>query len=130
MDCKYMKTRQGNPKTEGRDDGYRAGEGGFDGMLLEALGISSEAAVAFVHESQPNYVIFEAWVRENAGPDRLTPEAIERINDQILSILKPEPWRSEMLDTLGLPKDDTEWLGTDLNDLEGWQDFHLALLEA
>ena len=111
-------------------EGYRAGEGGFDGMLLEALGISSAAAVAFVHESQPNYVTFEAWIRENAGPDRLTPEAIERINDQILSILKPEPWRSETLDTLGLPKDDTEWLGTDLNDLEGWQDFHLALLEA
>ena len=25
-----------------------------------------------------------------------------------------------------MPKDDTEWLGADLNDLEGWQDFHLA----
>ena len=98
-------------------------------MLLEALGISSEAAVAFVHESQPNYVAFEAWVKENAEPDSLAPGAIERINDQILSMPKPEPWRSETLVALGLPKDDVEWLGTDLNDLDGWQDFHLALLE-
>jgi hypothetical protein len=111
-------------------EGYRAGEGGFDGMLLEALGISSGAAVTFMHESQPSYVAFEAWVRENAGPDSLTPEAIGRINDQILSTAKPEPWRSETLETLGLPKDDAEWLGTDLNDLEDWQDFHLELLEA
>ncbi len=43
---------------------------------------------------------------------------------------KPEPWRSETLDTLGLPRDDKEWLGAELNDLEGWHDFHLALLEA
>ena len=56
-----------------------------------------------MHESQPNYVTFEGWVRENAAPDNLTPEAIERINNQILSTSKPEPWRSEMLDTLGLP---------------------------
>jgi hypothetical protein len=34
-----------------------------------------------------------------------------------------------MLDELGLPKSDKEWLGTDMNDLEDWQGFHLALLD-
>ena len=34
--------------------GYRAGEGGFDGALLEAIGINSGAAVACVADSQPN----------------------------------------------------------------------------
>ena len=111
-------------------EGYRAGEGGFDGMLLETLGIDLEAAVAFVRESQPTYLAFEAWVRENAAPDSITPEAIERFNNQILTIPKPEPWHSEMLDTLGLPRDEKEWLATDLNDLEDWQDYHLALLKA
>jgi hypothetical protein len=110
-------------------EGYRAGEGGFDGMLLDALGIGTDAAVAFVQESQPTYLAFEAWIRETAGPASLTPEAIGRTNESILSILKPEPWRSEMLDALGLPKDDTEWAATALNDLEDWQDFHLMLLD-
>ena len=45
-------------------DEYRAGEGGFDGMLLEALGIDSTTAVAFVSASQPGYLAFEAWVKE------------------------------------------------------------------
>ena len=111
-------------------EGYRAGEGGFDEMLLKAVGIGSQAAIAFVRESQPTYLAFEAWIRENAAPYSLSAAAVERLNDQILSILKPEPWRSEMLDTLGLPKDDKEWHATDLNDQEDWQDFHLALLEA
>ncbi len=111
-------------------EGYWAGEGGFDEMLLQALGIDSEAAIAFVRESQPSYLAFEAWVRESAAPDNLTAEAIKQFNDQILSIAKPEPWHSEMLDTLGIPKDGKQWLATDLNDLEDWQDFHQALLEA
>ena len=111
-------------------EGYRAGEGGFDGMLLEALGIDSEAAVAFVHELQPAYLAFEAWVRENAAPDSKTPEAIERFNNQIVTIPKPEPLHSEMLDAVGLPRDEKKWLATDLNDLEDWQDYHLALLKA
>ena len=109
-------------------EGYRAGEGGFDEMLLNALGVDSKAAVAFVRESQPTYLAFEAWVKENAAADNLTAEAIKAFNDQILSIAKPEPWHSEMLDTLGIPKDGKEWLATDLNDLEDWQDFHQALL--
>ena len=103
------------------------GEGGFDGMLLEALGIDSTAAVAFVSASQPGYLAFEAWVKENAKPESLTPEAIDQFNERILSFPKPEPGRSEMLEVLGLPQSDTEGLGTDLNDLDDWHGFHLAL---
>ena len=110
-------------------DGYRAGEGGFDGALLEALGIDSAAAVAFVSASQPGYLAFEAWVKENAKPGSLTLEAIDQFNERILSFPKPEPGRSEMLEILGLSPSDKEWLGTDLNDLDDWHGFHLALLD-
>ena len=110
-------------------DEYRAGAGGFDGLLLEALGIDSTAAVAFVSASQPSYLAFEAWVMENAKPESLTPEAIDQFNERILSFPKPEPGRSEMLEILGLPQSDKEWLGTDLNDLDDWHGFHLALLD-
>ena len=108
---------------------YRAGEGGFDGLLLEALGIDSTAAVAFVSASQPGYLAFETWVKKNAKPESLTPEAIDQFNERILSFPKPEPGRSEMLEILGLPQSETKWLGTDLNDLDDWHGFHLALLD-
>ena len=32
-----------------------------------------------------------------------------------------------MLDRVGLPKDDTVWIATDLNDQDDWYGFHLAL---
>ncbi len=110
-------------------EGYRAGKGGVDEGLLNALGLDSDATVAFVAESQPTYLAFEAWVEENVEPERLTPEAIDRFNERILSFPKPEPERSEMLDRVGLPKDDTVWIATDLNDQDDWHGFHLALLD-
>ena len=110
-------------------DGYRSGEGGFDGALLDALGIDSTAAIAFVSGSQPSYLAFEAWVKKNAKLGSLAPEAIDQFNQRILSFPKPEPGRSEMLEILGFPPSDTEWLGTDLNDLDDWHGFHLALLD-
>ena len=110
-------------------EGYRAGKGGLDGALLEALGLRLEATTSFIAGSQPTYLAFEAWVKENADPDRLTPEAINGFNQRVLSFAKPEPDRSEMLDLLGLPKDDTVWIASDLNDLDDWHGFHLALLD-
>ena len=108
---------------------YRAGEGGFDGLLLTTLGIESTAAIAFIKTSQPGYLTFEAWVKENANPESLTSEAISAFNNRILSFPKPEPGRTEMLELLGLPSSDKEWLGTDLNDLDDWHGVHLSLLD-
>lgn len=110
-------------------EGYRAGEGGFDGKLLDTLGIDAAAAADFIGASQPGYLAFEAWVKDHAKPESLTPEAIEQFNERILSFAKPEPGRSDALEMLGLPPSDKEWLGTDLNDLDDWHGFHLALLD-
>ncbi|MDA0336384.1 MAG: DUF5069 domain-containing protein [bacterium] len=110
-------------------DGYRAGEGGFDGLLLEALGIESAVAVAFVAETQPDYLAFEAWVQQRAKSESLTPEAIEQFNKRVLCFVKPEPGATQMRDMLGIPESDRQWLGTDLNDLDDWHAFHQALLD-
>lgn len=110
-------------------EGYRAGEGGFDGLLLETLGIESAAAVDYVNASQPTYVAFEAWVKEHAKPESLTDEAIEQFNDRILTRLKAEPGCAEMLELLGVPPSNKEWVVSDLNDLDDWNSFHLAMLE-
>lgn len=108
-------------------EGYRAGEGGFDGMLLEALGITPADATTFVSGTQPNYVAFETWIKENANPDSLTAESINGFNERILTRVRKEP--AEMLKTLGLPSSDQEWLVTDLNDLDDWNTFHESLLD-
>jgi hypothetical protein len=91
-------------------EGYHAGHGGFDGALLEALGI-------------------EDWIRDHARAESLTAESIAAINDRILGFPKPEPGRTEMLQALGLPVDDKPWLGSDINDLDDWNSFHLMLRE-
>ena len=109
-------------------EGYRTGEGGLDGALLDALGLDYQATAAFIAESQPTYLAFEAWVKETVEPERLTLEAIDHFKGRVLSFPKPEPERSEMLDLLGLPKDDTVWIATDLNDLDDWHGFHLEML--
>jgi hypothetical protein len=111
-------------------EGYRAGKGGFDEAVLDALGLDADDAIAYVAEHVPTYLAFEAWVREHASQDGLQPEAIARLNERILTFPKPEPARSETLDLLGLPDDETVWLGTDLNALEDWHGFHQALLDA
>ena len=110
-------------------EGYRAGEGGFDGLLLETLGIESAAAIDFVNTSHPTYVAFEIWVKENAKADSLTQEAIDQFNDRILSRPKAEPALSEFLEQIGLPPADREWVVSDTNDLDDWHSFHLALLD-
>jgi hypothetical protein len=110
-------------------DGYRAGKGGADERLLTALGLSDDDTIAYVHRQQPSYLAFEAWVRENADPASLTPEAVTRFNERLLSFPKPEPLRSEQLALIGLPNDETRWIASDLNDLEDWHLFHQTLLQ-
>ena len=68
-------------------------------------------------------------MKENATPQSLTSEAIEALNQRILTFPKPEPMRTESLEFIGLPPSDKEWLGTDLNDLDDWHGLHLALLD-
>jgi hypothetical protein len=110
-------------------EGYRYGKGGFDGAVLDALALDADDTLAYVAENEPTYLAFEAWVRENASQEGLQPEAIARFNERILTFAKPEPARSETLELLGLPTDDTVWLGTDLNALEDWHGFHQALVD-
>lgn len=111
-------------------DGYRAGEGGFDGLLLDALGIASDAAIDYVKINSPTYLQFEEWIQAQSKAESLTDEAIAALNTRILTFPKPEPGRSEMLESLGLPNDDKEWLGTDINDLDDWLCVHQQIVES
>ena len=109
--------------------GYRAGEGGFDGYLLDYLGLPLDKVVRFIEESQPSYVEFEAWVKENASPESLTQAGIDQANERMLKHEKSGENRANQLEFVGLPDDDKVWFGADLNNLDDWHGFHLGLLD-
>lgn len=108
-------------------DGYRSGEGGFDGFVLDALGIDLKDAAEYISSDQPTYLAFEGWVRAQADAGRLTPEAIASVNEQILGFPMPDPRRTELLQGVGLSADEDIHAGADINDLDDWAGFHRAL---
>jgi hypothetical protein len=102
---------------------YRSGEGGFDGWLLEELGIADADVDAFVAARVPDYLTFEAWVRERTTA---TPETIEAFNAELLGFPMPEKMAAARRAQYGLP--DTITLGVALNDIDDWGGLHDQLI--
>jgi hypothetical protein len=98
-------------------EGYRHGAGGFDELLLTAIGADLPAVEAFIAEQRPDYLKFEAWLKANART--LTPEAIAAFNERVLSMHMPEPRRTEWQARFGLTGTDYD-RGVDLNQLDDW----------
>jgi hypothetical protein len=105
-------------------EGYRHGNGGFDGSLLEAIGVELPALEAFIAAERPDYLTFEAWLRANARD--LSPATIAAYNADKLAIVMPEPRRSEWLARFGLTGTSYD-LAVDLNQLDDWAAFHAQL---
>jgi hypothetical protein len=106
-------------------DGYRCGEGGFDGFLTSTLGIDSEAFQAYIREQLPDYPTLEAWVRAHAT--NLTPEAIATVNDNVATADLPERMRADRFARVGL-HDESYVKAVALNDLDDWAGMHEELL--
>lgn len=105
-------------------EGYRHGNGGFDGWMCEELGIDNDALVAYIENERPSYLALEAWVSAHATS--LTATAVGRWNRAVGAALLPEPMRAERLARFGLTEDDNV-MGVTLNDLDDWDAFHAGL---
>jgi hypothetical protein len=105
-------------------EGYRHGQGGFDGMTLEGLGIDAGAFVAFIERERPSYLACEAWVREHAT--KLDAASIAAHNERILTRDKPVDAAAEARKYIGLP-DDSITRSIPLNDLDDWTTLHAML---
>jgi hypothetical protein len=98
---------------------YRCGEGGFDGQLLDLLGIANDDMDAFVASAEPGYLAFEAWVRERTTA---TPAARAEFNAELLAFVMP--------DRIAVPRRAQYGLGDDvrigilLNDIDDWGGLH------
>lgn len=105
--------------------GYRTGCY-FDRTLMGSLGISTEAALAYIGSELPTYARFEQWVLEQAG-GHIAPESIVHVNRAILSHeFDGEELRSFQSE-LGLPEDSPIRKTADLEQLDDWVQFHTLL---
>lgn len=108
-------------------EGYKDVRPGFDFMVLEGLKVDPEAARAFMVESRPSYLAFEAWIRAQEGVD-LSPENIAAVNRAIVERKKAPESRGRMLAELGLPEDAPIEDSILLNNLDDWHSIHRALV--
>jgi hypothetical protein len=105
-------------------DGYRCGEGGFDGFLTTTLGIDNAAFGAYIRAELPDYPTLEKWVRAHAT--NLTPEAIATVNDNVATADLPERMRADRFARIGFT-DETYVKAVALNDLDDWAGIHEEL---
>lgn len=105
--------------------GYPGCGKGYDQMVLDGLGLSREACLAFIKTSKPTYPQFEAWVKTQPGV-KLDKANVDKLNASIVGYNHDGATRSSILSANGLadgPKD-----AINLNNLDDWKEFHAAVL--
>jgi hypothetical protein len=105
-------------------EGYRHGIGGFDQLLLEALGVDNDAFDEYLRVEQPGYLATESWVRERATS--CTPGAMAEFNAYVSNHTVPEDRAAPRREKLGLdPSINSAIL---LNDTDDWYQLHEQLI--
>ena len=95
----------------------------LDSMVLERLGLDRQATLEHIHSARPDYLAFEAWVREQTGgePSR---ELGEEWNGLIRSRVH-EQWKiDDIYSTLGFDGSEGITSAVVLNHLEDWHFWH------
>lgn len=109
------------------NDDYPAVGGGYDQMVLDALGISKEEFTAYVNQSKPTYPQLEAWILQKKG-GKLDTAAVEKLNSAIRGYNHKDEVRSEILSANGI-KDEGKILdAVNLNNLDDWYSFHKEVI--
>ena len=107
-------------------DGYRCSAlGGFDGSCSNALGLDRDVFDRWLRQYRPPYLAVEAYVREHAPPENLTPQALHTFNERILAY----DIRTELAQARrGRFALDRTWTrAIPLNDLDDWAGAHRQL---
>ncbi len=92
----------------------------LDSMVLDRLGLDKEETLGHIHSARPDYLSFEAWVRERTGggPSR---ERLEEWNGSVRSRVH-EQWKiDDIYPTLGFDGSEGVTSAVVLNHLEDWQ---------
>jgi hypothetical protein len=107
---------------------YPAIGGGYDQMVLDALGIEKGAFEAFIAGEKPSYVECENWILAQKGGS-LDADAVAKLNAAILGYIHTDETRAAILATAGRPDDGTIKDAVNLNHLDDWAAFHAQELK-
>jgi len=101
---------------------------GYEAMTLGALGITEEAAKAFIASSKPTYPQFEAWVKKQPGV-KLDKASIYKHNVAIMGYIHDDEARKGTLSASDLPADGPVNPGMVEYNLDDWFEFRQAVLK-
>lgn len=110
-------------------DGYPGIGGGYDMMVISALGLNADAVKAFVKSSKPTYPQFENWVKAQPGV-KLDKATIAKSNLAVAGYIHSDETRKGILGANGIPDDGSVCPSAiSLNNLDDWYEFHQAELK-
>ncbi len=108
--------------------GYPGAGKGYDQMVIDGIGLNRDALIAFVKQSKPDYVQFEAYVKKNAT--KLDKASVEKLNAAIRGYNHDDGTRKSILGANSLPDDASAFKDAiNLNNLDDWKEFHTAALK-
>jgi hypothetical protein len=103
-------------------DDYPACGAGYDQMTLDALGLDKEKTLAFIAESKPGYLAFEAWVKENGSFD---DAAVAAHNAAVTGYIHDDATRADIFAACGATDETCSYRdAVNLNNLDDWAIFH------
>lgn len=100
---------------------------GYDGMVLDGLGIDKAAFESFIADQKPTYPQFEAWVLEQSGGS-LDTAAVAKLNAAITGYNHADDVRTAILGADGIPDDGKIRDAVNLNNLDDWHAFHQEVI--
>ena len=110
-------------------DGYPGIGGGYDSMVINALGLNADAVRNFIKDSKPTYPQFESWIRQQPGVN-LTRGNIHKSNVAVLGYVHGDDVRKKILDANGISDDGSVCPDAiNLNNLDDWFEFHASVLK-
>jgi hypothetical protein len=110
-------------------DGYPGIGGGYDTMVITALGLNADALREFFTTAKPTYPQFETWIKQQPGAN-LTKGNIHKSNVAIISYIHDDETRKAILAANGLQDDGAVCPdAVNLNNLDDWFEFHAAVIK-
>ena len=109
--------------------GYPAIGGGYDSMVINALGLNADAVTNYITTSKPTYTQFEAWVKSQPGV-KLDQGTISKLNSDITGYIHDDETRKGIFGASGLSDDSCTYRdAVKLNNLDDWNEFHASVLK-
>lgn len=109
--------------------GYPGIGGGYDMMVINALGLDADAVRNFIKESKPTYPQFEKWVKSQSGV-KLDQQTVSQLNSAIQGYIHTDDTRKGIFSSNNLTDEDTSFRdAVNLNNLDDWYEFHQSVLK-